>query len=84
MKSVVVAVSVLVMLGLDSVAAGAETTSTIQAVDPAARTVALDNGTEFVAHPSIDLAALELGAAVKVTYEERGEQKVIVDIQPVD
>ena len=84
MKSIGLAISILAMFGLASVAAGAETTSTIQAVDPAARTVALDNGTEFVAHPSIDLAALELGAAVKVTYEERGEQKVIIDIQPVD
>lgn len=84
MKSILLAISVLVMLGTDSVVAGAETTSTIQAVDPAARTVALDSGTEFIAHPSIDLAALELGAAVKVTYEERGEQKVIIDIQPVD
>ena len=55
----------------------------IKSVDPAGKTVLLEDGTRLLipASVSVDSAALKAGAMVKATVEEKGGQKVVTAIQ---
>ena len=58
-------------------------TGKVQAVDPAGKSVTLDNGTTLMipATAKVDRKALAPGAEVKASYEEKGGQKVATSIQ---
>jgi hypothetical protein len=52
-------------------------------VDPAGKTVLLEDGTRLLipASVTVDSAALKAGATVKATVEEKSGQKVVTAIQ---
>jgi hypothetical protein len=60
-----------------------EVSGKIKSVDPAGRTVLLENGTRLMIPESVhvDTAALKAGAAVKASVEDKGGQKVVTAIQ---
>jgi hypothetical protein len=60
-----------------------EVNGKIKSVDPAGRTVLLEDGTRLMIPGSVnvDPAALKAGATVKASIEEKGGQKVVTAIQ---
>lgn len=60
-----------------------EVSGKIKSVDPAGRTVLLEDGTRLVIPGSVGVnpAALKAGATVKASVEEKGGQKVVTAIQ---
>lgn len=63
--------------------AKAEVSGKIKSVDPAGRTVLLEDGTRLMIPGSVnvDPAALKAGATVKASVEDKGGQKVVTAIQ---
>lgn len=82
MKRLVGAICALAMLGIASVASAAESSGKIEAVEPASRTVQLDDGNTYVVHPALPLEGLDAGKEVKVTFVEQDGQKIITGVQP--
>jgi hypothetical protein len=71
MNRLMIAASAAALLAVSSFAAlAAEVTGAITAVDPAAGTVTLDDGNTYVLPADFDIASLQAGAMVKITYEE--------------
>ena len=62
--------SLVASLAFVAFAYAGEMEGTVQSVDPAARTITLDDGTSFTAAEGINLEALIAGAQVKVIYED--------------
>jgi ABC-type phosphate transport system substrate-binding protein len=84
MKMVKVGVLALAaVLALGTMASAAEISGKVQAVDPAGKSITLDNGTTLMipATAKVDKKALTPGADVKVSYEEKGGQKVVNSLQ---
>ena len=75
--------AVALVLGRMAGAQAADITGKVQAVDPAGKSVTLDNGTTLMipATAKVDRKALAPGAEVKASYEEKGGQKVATSIQ---
>jgi Cu/Ag efflux protein CusF len=63
--------------------AKSEVSGKIKSVDPAGRTVLLENGTRLMIPESVhvDTATLKPGATVKASVEDKGGQKVVTAIQ---
>ena len=84
MKMVKVGVLALAaVLALGTMASAAEISGKVQAVDPAGKSITLDNGTTLMipATAKVDKKALMPGADVKASYEEKGGQKVVNSLQ---
>jgi len=84
MKMVKVGVLALAaVLALGTMASAAEISGKVQAVDPGGKSITLDNGTTLMipATAKVDKKALMPGADVKVSYEEKGGQKVVNSLQ---
>ena len=77
------ALAVVLVLGSMASVQAAEVTGTVQAVDPAGKSVTLDNGTTLMipATAKVDRKALTPGAEVKASYQERDGNKVASSIQ---
>jgi uncharacterized protein DUF1344 len=77
------ALAVALVLGSMASVQAAEVTGTVQAVDPAGKSVTLDNGTTLMipATAKVDRKALTPGAEVKASYQERDGNKVASSIQ---
>ena len=77
------ALAVALVLGSIASVQAAEVTGTVQAVDPAGKSVTLDNGTTLMipATAKVDRKALTPGADVKASYQERDGHKVASSIQ---
>jgi hypothetical protein len=60
-----------------------EVSGKIKSIDPAGRTVLLEDGTRLMIPGSVnvDVAALKVGATVKASVEEKSGQKVVTAIQ---
>jgi hypothetical protein len=73
----VLAVVAFVML-LAPMAWAADVEGKIKSVDPSGKMVTLDDGTKLTIPPtlSVEKKALQPGANVKASYEEKGGQKV--------
>lgn len=84
MKGILSAIAAIAVFGLIGVAKAAEAVGRIEVVDPTQRAVLLDDGKTYVVHPAVDLAALQRGSSVKVTYEDQGGQRVITDVKPAE
>ena len=77
------ALAVALVLGSMASVQAAEVTGTVQAVDPAGKSITLDNGTTLMipATAKVDRKALTPGAEVKASYQERDGHKVASSIQ---
>lgn len=82
MNRLMIAASAAALLAVSSFPVlAAEVTGAITAVDPAAGTVTLDNGNTYVLPVDFDIASLQAGAMVKITYEESNGQLTITAVE---
>jgi len=77
------ALAIALVLGSLASVQAAEVTGTVQAVDPAGKSITLDNGTTLMipATAKVDRKALTPGADVKASYQERDGHKIATSIQ---
>jgi hypothetical protein len=59
----------------------AEVQGTVQSVDPASRTIMLDDGTSYVADAAVDIEALAAGDKVMITVDDATTSAVEVEKQ---
>ncbi len=60
----------------------AEATGAIQAIDPAARTVTLDDGNTYLLPAAVNAARLMVGQKVTITYEQQDGKMNASDVKP--
>ncbi|HWC03825.1 MAG TPA: DUF1344 domain-containing protein [Methylomirabilota bacterium] len=84
----VLAVALVAVLGLAPVvtaqtAAPKTIEGKVMSVDPAGKSVTLDDGTKLTIPESVQYSKADLkpGAAVKASYEEKNGQKVLTNLQ---
>lgn len=83
MKDLMIAASAAALLAASSLAAlAAETSGAITSVDPAAGTITLDSGQTFVLPNGVDVAALQVGKNVMITYDEADGKMMASEITP--
>lgn len=83
MRNLMIAASAAALLGASSLAAlAAEASGAIASVDTGAGTITLDSGQTFVLPPSVDVAVLEVGKNVTITYDEAGGKMMASEIAP--
>jgi Protein of unknown function (DUF1344) len=58
-----------------------EVSGKIQKVDPVERTIVLEDGTQLWLLEGVSADALQEGATVKASYEERDGKKVVTEIE---
>jgi Cu/Ag efflux protein CusF len=74
MHKLIVATSAAALLAASSLAAlAAEATGAITSIDPAAGTVTLEDGSTYTLASPADVATLQVGDQVTITYEEGGD-----------
>lgn len=80
MNKLMTAVSAAALLGAFTLAALAdETTGVISSVDPAARTVTLEDGTTFQLPAQLDAALLQIGEEVKIMHDQGSMEATAVE-----
>ncbi len=70
------------MLGFSGAALAEEASGKIQAVDAAAKTLQLEDGTTFMVAEGVAIDQLQPGTEVTVSYEVQGDQNVATSITP--
>jgi ABC-type proline/glycine betaine transport system substrate-binding protein len=77
------ALALVAVLALGTMASAAEMSGKVQAVDPAGKSITLDNGTTLMipATAKVDKKALMPGADVKVSFDEKSGQKIVNSLQ---
>jgi Cu/Ag efflux protein CusF len=73
---------VLSILGASGAALAAEASGKIQAVDPATRTLTLEDGTSYILGDGVAMDALQPGTDVTVSFEEADGQKTATQVMP--
>ena len=80
MKTLATALAMVAMLALAGLAQAAETSGRIISMD--ANMMILEDGTAITIPEGLDVSALQPGAEVMVSYQERDGQKVATEVQP--
>lgn len=80
MKTITAAFAALLLLAGSALAAN--TDGTIKAVDKAARTLTLDDGSKYKLSDEYDLEQYTDGMSVTIQYEEVNGTKVVLQIIP--
>jgi Cu/Ag efflux protein CusF len=81
MRKLITAVAAAALLSTASLAYAAEASGSIQSIDTAAGTITLDNGDVFKLPAAFDVASLQVGAKVKIVFEEQDGQKVASSVE---
>jgi hypothetical protein len=82
LKKVAIVVLVLAFAAFTAMPLWAEEVSgKIQKVDPVERTIVLEDGTQLWLLEGVSADALQEGATVKASYEERDGKKVVTEIE---
>jgi hypothetical protein len=82
MRKTLAVLSVLSILGSAGAALAEEAMGKIQAVDPATRTLTLEDGNSFVLGEAVAIDSLQPGSDVTVSYEEKDGQKTATQVTP--
>ncbi|HVR68420.1 MAG TPA: DUF1344 domain-containing protein [Verrucomicrobiae bacterium] len=82
MRKTLAVLSVLSILGTAGAALAEEAMGKIQAVDPATRTLTLEDGSSFVLGDAVAIDSLQPGSDVTVSYEEKDGQKTATEVKP--
>ena len=82
MRKTLAVLSVLSILGTAGAALAEEAMGKIQAVDPATRTLTLEDGNSFVLGDAVAINSLQPGSDVTVSYEEKDGQKTATEVKP--
>jgi uncharacterized protein DUF1344 len=75
-----IALALLLGLGIAGAWAG-EVSGKIQSVDPADRTIVLDDGSKIWVAEGVPMDDLKEGKSVKASYEERDGKKVATSVE---
>lgn len=82
MRKTLAVLSVLSILGTAGAALAEEAMGKIQAVDPATRTLTLEDGNSFILGEAVAIESLQPGSDVTVSYEEKDGQKTATQVTP--
>jgi Protein of unknown function (DUF1344) len=82
MRKTLAILSVLSILGTAGVALAEEAMGKVQAVDPATRTLTLEDGSSFILGEAVAIDTLQPGTDVTVSYEEKDGQKTATQVTP--
>jgi Cu/Ag efflux protein CusF len=82
MRKTLAVLSVLSILGSAGAALAEEAMGKIQAVDPATRTLTLEDGSSFILGDAVAIDSLQPGSDVTVSYEEKDGQKTATQVTP--
>ena len=83
MNKLMVAASAAALLAASSLAAlAAEASGTITSIDLASATVTLDDGNTYKLPTDLDVASLQVGAKVKITFDEVDGQMNATMVEP--
>jgi len=82
MRKTLAVLSVLSILGTAGVALAEEAMGKVQAVDPATRTLTLEDGSSFILDEAVAIDTLQPGTDVTVSYEEKDGQKTATTVTP--
>jgi hypothetical protein len=82
MRKTLAVLSVLSILGTAGVALAEEAMGKVQAVDPATRTLTLEDGNSFILGEAVAIDTLQPGTDVTVSYEEKDGQKTATQVTP--
>ncbi len=82
MRKTLAVLSVLSILGSAGAALAEEAMGKIQAVDPATRTLTLEDGNSFILGEAVAIDSLQPGSDVTVSFEEKDGQKTATEVKP--
>jgi hypothetical protein len=82
MKKTLVAISVAALLGTAGVALADEAKGKIQAVDPTAKTITLEDGTTYTLAEGVMIESLQPGTEVTVSFEDKDGTKTASSVTP--
>jgi Cu/Ag efflux protein CusF len=82
MRKTLAVLSVLSILGTAGAALAEEAMGKIQAVDPATRTLTLEDGSSFILGEAVAIDSLQPGSDVTVSFEEKDGQKTATEVKP--
>ena len=82
MKNLITVLATVLFLGSAGAALADEAKGKIQAVDPAARTIQLEDGTVYTVAEGVALDTLKPGTEVTVSFEEKNGAKTATDVKP--
>jgi Cu/Ag efflux protein CusF len=79
-----IAAAAIALMAAGAVAQAAETTGTIESVDPSSRTLMLDDGVTYQLAEAVDAEGLKTGDKVTVTYDQSGGKIVVSAVAPAN
>ncbi len=82
MKNVIAVLTAVLFLGSAGAAFADEAKGKIQAVDPTARTIQLEDGSMYTVAEGVALDALTPGTEVTVAFEEKDGTKTATEVKP--
>ena len=82
MRKTLAVLSVLSILGSAGAALAEEAMGKIQAVDPATRTLTLEDGSSYILGEAVAIDSLQPGSDVTVSFEEKDGQKTATEVKP--
>ncbi|HEX6092163.1 MAG TPA: DUF1344 domain-containing protein [Dongiaceae bacterium] len=82
MRKTLAVLSVLSILGSAGAALAEEAMGKIQAVDPATRTLTLEDGSSYILGEAVAIDSLAPGSDVTVSFEEKDGQKTATEVKP--
>jgi len=82
MKNLLAVLTAVLFLGSVGAALADEAKGKIQAVDPTARTIQMEDGTIFTVAEAVAMDALQPGTEVTVSFEEKDGQKTATAVAP--
>ena len=82
MKNLLAVLTAVLFLGAAGIALADEAKGKVQTVDPATRTIQLDDGTMYTVAEGVALDTLKPGTEVTVSFEEKNGQKTATDVKP--
>jgi len=82
MKNLLAALTAVLFLGSAGAAFADEAKGKIQAVDPAARTLTLEDGTIYTVAEGVAMDTLKPGTEVTVSFEDKAGKKTATDVKP--
>lgn len=82
MTKLLAALTAVLFLGAAGAALADEAKGKIQAVDPTARTIQLEDGSTYTVAEGVALDALTPGSEVTVSFEEKDGMKTATEVKP--
>jgi len=82
MKNLLAVLTAVLFLGSAGAALADEAKGKIQAVDPAARTIQLADGSVYTVAEGVALETLTPGTEVTVSFEDKDGTKTATDVKP--